>query len=321
MALSLRKLIPQAVRSDLKKVERRLSEAIRSDCTELFDPAATTLTAGGKRLRPALVLLCSYTGSKSSAELIDVACAVELIHMGSLVHDDIVDENPARRGKVTVASSGGDHLAVCVGDFLFARAFKLLSGCSDQRISQVIATAVCEMGSGELEQLDKVNSTDAGIDAYLEKTRKKTAVLFAASCEIGGMCAGLQDPELVALRSYGEQLGMAFQVYDDILDFTATEDELGKPPGTDLKEGNVTLPMIYALEDGGDLVAKAIGSKDGRDIEGGIQAVLSGTAIARTKRHAISMVQEAKSQASRVSSDSLRSNLAALADYVVERVN
>lgn len=324
MSSSLRKLIPAVVRGDLKTVESKLKEIVAVS-PAVRKPAAQILAAGGKRLRPALLLLCAngkVPGAAGESNPISSACAVELIHMGSLVHDDIVDENPFRRGERTIADKWGTPTAVAVGDFLFSQAFALLASYKDSRQAQILAETVCEMGSGELEQLAAVVTKDTSIEGYNSKIWKKTAVLFASSCEMGAICAGFDDDSLSSLRKYGEALGMAFQVYDDILDFTGDEKELGKPQGTDVKEGNITLPMIFSIENGNDLLKGSIGSRDAEQVARAVKSVRDDTdAVERSRAAAADHIGSAKAVADGLPDDSLASTLSGLADYVIERNN
>ncbi len=324
MSNSLRKLIPAVVRGDLKTVESRLKEVVAVS-PSVRKPAAQILAAGGKRLRPALLLLCAngnVPGADSEVDPIASACAVELIHMGSLVHDDIVDENPFRRGERTIADKWGTPTAVAVGDFLFSQAFALLASYQDSRPAQILAETVCEMGSGELEQLAAIDTKDTSIDAYDSKIWKKTAVLFASSCDMGAICAGFDERDRADLRKYGEELGMAFQVFDDILDFTGNEKELGKPQGTDVKEGNITLPMIYSIENGNELLKESIGSKDAEKVAAAVKSVQDDSeALERTRTTAANHVTSAKEVVGGLADEVLSKTLSDLADYVIERNN
>jgi len=324
MSSSLRKLIPATVRGDLKTVESKLKEVVAVS-PSVRKPAAQILAAGGKRLRPALLLLCAngrVSGTDSEVDPMASACAVELIHMGSLVHDDIVDENPFRRGERTIADKWGAPTAVAVGDFLFSQAFALLASYQDSRPAQILAETVCEMGSGELEQLEAIDTKDTSTDAYESKIWKKTAVLFASSCEMGAICAGFDESNRAVLRKYGEDLGMAFQVFDDILDFIGNERELGKPLGTDVKEGNITLPMIYSIENGNDQLMGSIGSKNAERVAAAVKSVQDdGDALERTRTAAASHIASAKAVVSELADEVLSETLSGLADYVIERNN
>ncbi len=223
--------------SRLGEVEDRLREAIDGHGDPLGEDAASTLAAGGKRLRPMLVLLCA--GEKAGADsAVRAATAIELVHMATLVHDDVLDEAPLRRGHPTVAATSGRARAVATGDLLLSRAFALLADAGDGRSVQLLADAAVGLARGELAQ--RHDAFDLGISEqrYLDRCRLKTATLFECACLLG------HDDE--HLREFGAQVGLAFQLLDDVLDVTGPPERTGKARGTDLLDGTITLPLIEA---------------------------------------------------------------------------
>jgi geranylgeranyl pyrophosphate synthase len=218
------------------EVEDRLRVEIGNHGELLGEDAASTLAAGGKRLRPMLVLLCA--GETGGAEAVRAATAIELVHMATLVHDDVLDEAPLRRGHPTVAATSGRARAIATGDLLLSRAFALLASAGDRRAVQLLADAAVALARGELAQ--RHDAFDAGISEqrYLDRCRLKTATLFECACLLG------RDDE--HLRRFGSEVGLAFQLLDDVLDVSGPPERTGKARGTDLLDGTVTLPLIEA---------------------------------------------------------------------------
>lgn len=241
------KEIFRELKDDIQQVERELSAAIESDHPVLNAASHHLLHAGGKRLRPIFVLLAGKFGSYSVEQLKRVAVPLELIHMASLVHDDVIDDAETRRGRVTVKSKWDNRIAMYTGDYIFASSLKMISTLPDPAIHQILADAVVEMCQGEIGQIRDFFNWKQNIRHYLRRIKRKTALLIAISCQLGAMVSQVNPRHVRALYAYGYNTGMAFQITDDILDFTATSEQLGKPVGSDLRQGNVTLPVIYAL--------------------------------------------------------------------------
>lgn len=203
----------------------------------------------GKRLRPILVILAASLGEADPRAIIHVGAAVELIHLASLVHDDIIDGAKRRRGRPSVAAKWGNHTAVLVGDYLWAQAYMLLTCQAQYGVVGTMSGAIADMCQGELTQLASLYDPSGGEEAYLTRIRLKTASLFAACCRAGAQLAGLDPACTEALADFGLQLGFAFQLKDDVLDFTASARTLGKPVGSDLRRGILTLPALRLLDD------------------------------------------------------------------------
>jgi geranylgeranyl pyrophosphate synthase len=229
----------------LGEVEEELRQAIGARGDRLDEDAAATLAAGGKRLRPMLVLLCA--GEVGGAASVRAATAIELIHMATLVHDDVLDEAPLRRGHPTVAASSGRARAVATGDLLFSRAFALLSDAGDIRAVELLTEASVALARGELAQRHDAFDLDISKQRYLDRCRLKTAKLFECACLLG------HDDE--HLRAFGAEVGLAFQLLDDVLDVAGPPERTGKARGADLLDGTVTLPLILARDRDAELAA------------------------------------------------------------------
>ncbi len=239
----------QGMEGDLAFVEQQLHEQLHTTHPVLENASIQLLDAGGKRLRPVFVLLSGTFGRYDRLRLARVAVALELIHMASLVHDDVVDHAQTRRGRPTAKSLYGNKMSMYTGDFIFARALANLAEIDDPLLHKTLALAIERMCIGEIEQIRDLFKTDSTMRVYLRRIRRKTALLIEMSCALGAMAAGCSSTEVAGLRRYGYYTGMAFQITDDILDFTSTEQRLGKPVGSDLRQGNITLPALYALQD------------------------------------------------------------------------
>jgi heptaprenyl diphosphate synthase len=246
-------LVPIA--HDLTRVEEALHGAVRTSDVFLGDVAAHLISAGGKRIRPTLALCATYactSATRATDEAVTGAVAVELVHLGSLYHDDVIDEAETRRGVPSVNARWSNIVAILAGDFLLARASSLAASLGAD-VAGLLAATIGELCRGqvlELQHLFDVTRTEDGYESTIEG---KTAALFATSCRVGGMVARVPDPTLDALTRFGRHLGMCFQIVDDVLDLTGNVDALGKAAGQDLLEGVYTLPVIYALHESPDL--------------------------------------------------------------------
>ncbi|HEX2040580.1 MAG TPA: polyprenyl synthetase family protein [Acidimicrobiales bacterium] len=238
-----------SLEDDLRRLEQGLRDAVASDDPFLAEVAGHLIGAGGKRLRPALALAAAATGGQQPGEaVLQGGIAVELVHLGSLYHDDVMDEASSRRGVQSVNARWGNLVAILAGDFLLARASEIAASLGTEVAALLAATIgrLCEGQVGELQTAFSVERTE---EAYLRSIRGKTASLLATACRIGALTGGLERTAVEALTRYGEALGMVFQIRDDILDVVGTDAELGKPAGNDLVEGVYTLPVIRALAD------------------------------------------------------------------------
>lgn len=233
----------------LASVERRIAEAVQSREPVLADLAVDLLEAGGKRLRPALVLLGASYGSDNDETTMDVAAAIELLHMATLVHDDIIDGASSRRGRLTINAVHGPEVAVFTGDFVLTKALLLLARARERERMVELAQAMVRICEGEVGQFVDRYTLDTSLRRYLRKIRGKTAILFALSAAAGARHSRAPEPYVKALARYGLHFGMAFQILDDVLDYVSDQKKAGKPVGHDVVSGVYTLPLLYALDD------------------------------------------------------------------------
>ena len=242
------KAIQALVETDMQAVDDLITGRLQSDVVLVNQLSNYIINSGGKRLRPMLALLmaraCGYKGDKH----VDVAAIVEFIHTATLLHDDVVDESDMRRGKETANNVWGNQAAVLVGDFLYSRAFEMMVDVDQMRVMSIMAQTTNTIAEGEVLQLLNINDANTSEECYFEVIYSKTAKLFEAACQLGGVLAGLPEEQEKAVAQYGIHLGTAFQLVDDILDYIADSDEMGKNVGDDLAEGKPTLPLIYAMQ-------------------------------------------------------------------------
>lgn len=246
------------IAADLQAVERLLLERTESRSELIAAASSYTVRAGGKRLRAALALLAARLGTYHLPRVIHAAAAVELIQAASLVHDDLVDQAVRRRGRVTVHARWDNDVALMVGDFFFALAAGEMARSPDPRIIGYYAQAVQTIVEGELSPVVVVEPVETALGQYYYKTGAKTASLFEAACKAGMASGGGSEAQIAALGRYGFDLGMAFQIIDDVLDIVGDEQTLGKPAGNDLRQGTITLPLIYAAARSGSSRLRAI---------------------------------------------------------------
>jgi octaprenyl-diphosphate synthase len=243
-------LVVTLVADDLKAVDRVILSRMESPVALIPRLAGHVVAAGGKRLRPMLTLLaaqmCRYTGNRH----IGLAACVEFIHTATLLHDDVVDDSELRRGLASANAVWGNKASVLVGDFLFSRAFELMVEDGSLKVLEILSRASSTIAEGEVMQLLTANNTETSEDDYLQVIRAKTAELFAAACRIGAVVAERPEAEERALEAYGANLGIAFQLVDDVLDYSAAEKTLGKTIGDDFREGKITLPVVLAFRRG-----------------------------------------------------------------------
>ncbi|WP_058307580.1 heptaprenyl diphosphate synthase component II [Gracilibacillus massiliensis] len=236
------------LKKDLSLIEDALEESVYADQPTLHEASIQLLKAGGKRLRPVFVLLASKFGDYNLKKIKNVASSLELIHMASLVHDDVIDDSDLRRGKPTVKAKWDNQVAMLTGDYIFAKALQQFTEIEQPRAHQILSRTMVELTIGEIEQIKDKYKLDQNFRNYLRRIKRKTALLISSSCQLGAIVSETDHVTEKALFRYGYYMGMSYQIIDDILDFTASEKELGKPAGSDLINGNITLPVLFALE-------------------------------------------------------------------------
>ena len=240
------------IRTELEDFEHQLHATVRADLGPVADAMEQILEAGGKRLRPALVFLAAGLGRpKVTDDVVRAAMAIEFIHNATLIHDDLIDGAPTRRGLRTIHESLGANPAIIIGDYYFAKGANLMSQIGNPSIDALLSQTVMTICFGEMLQLTSQRRYDQSLDEYYAKIERKTAVLLAASTYCGAVLGGLDKSQVEVMRRFGHLLGMSFQIADDVLDYLATEEEVGKPVGNDLKQGTVTLPLMLARHDPG----------------------------------------------------------------------
>ena len=307
---------------ELASVEAELQKTIARDPAVVSEPMADLFVAGGKRIRPGLVLLTARMGKYDLERLTPAAMAVELVHAATLVHDDVIDRSPTRRGRPSVAAALGDEAAIVVGDYYFAKAYEQAARSRSPEVVAILANAVMRICAGEVRQQRIRYRYSTGIEEYMRRIEAKTATLLAACCDIGALLSGWSDEKRDAVREYGRLLGLAFQIADDVLDYVGSEDETGKPSGHDLAEGFATLPLMLAMQD--PMVATSMSHllADGRQLNGDEAARIAARVRASDgPRVAIERARVLASEAA-ANLEGLgprKDSLEALADYVVSR--
>jgi octaprenyl-diphosphate synthase len=237
-----------AIKPDLERVDREFEQQIQSRVDVIPQIGRYIQRSGGKRVRPAVLLmaarLCGYRGDRA----VTYAAVVEFIHTATLVHDDIIDDSDLRRGRLSVHTRWGNDITVLLGDYLYIKSMGMALTYDSLDLVRLLCDVTLRMIEGELYQLTKTGDVDIREEEHFDIIKRKTAYLFGGCAEIGGVLGGIDSERQVALREYGFNLGIAFQLTDDLLDFTADEAALGKPVGGDLREGKITLPIIYLLQ-------------------------------------------------------------------------
>ena len=308
------------LRDQLNQFEDYLLDVLKVRQPLIKEAVLSLAEAGGKRIRPALVLAAGQFKGKSIEKLYPVAAAVEIMHMATLIHDDIVDEAEMRRGVKTTQSRYGKDIAVFTGDYLFSQSFILLSGEVDERLLKKIARSVKYICEGEIDQYDNRYNLDISYLKYFRRIRRKTAILFQASCSSAGYQIKLRKKYQIALNKFGHYLGMIFQITDDILDVASSQQKTGKPVGNDFSQGIYTLPIIFALEDDeiGNKLRKLLEDRS-EDKDKIIELINSTDALARTQAVLNWYADKARTEVDKLPSSSSRDFMKDLLEYVMSR--
>jgi geranylgeranyl pyrophosphate synthase len=327
------KVIPifEIIHKDLERVERKMREVYRIEY-EQMRTILDYLLSGGKRVRPALVLLSSKFHPADAERVASLAAAVETLHTATLVHDDLIDNAFLRRGNPTLNAMWNSAATVLTGDYLFARAAAFAAETESVRVVSIFAQTLMTICNGELNQIfgsaeGRTTATTATAAAakeyYYQRIYNKTASLFAASTEAGSLLSGAPEPEIQALRDYGYNLGMAFQIVDDILDFAGNEGDLGKPIGSDLRQGIMTLPTIHFLEahPENDTVTRMLSSRDEGDdgVRAAVEMIEESGAIESSMAEAEKFAARSRDALSILPPNEYRQAMLDLTDFVIER--
>jgi len=312
-------LLPPDLLADLQQVDRIVLQRVQSHAAVITVAGQHLLNSGGKRLRAALTLVAAQLGTYNLERVLHAATAVEVIHAASLVHDDLVDEAERRRGTVTVHANWDHGVALMVGDYLFAIAAGEMALAPDSRIITYLSEAVMTICEGELAPVMRVTPLETALEQYHYKIGSKTAALFAAACKCGIASGGGSSEQIDALGQFGYDLGLAFQIVDDILDFTGDETVLGKPAGSDLRQGIITLPLIYAVDAGGGAdLAAVIDIQDESRIAWAI-AEVQRLGIDRAQVEARRLVERALNYLAPFPDSPARRMLGTITEFVLER--
>ncbi|AOS96867.1 Octaprenyl-diphosphate synthase [Microbulbifer aggregans] len=308
---------------DFAAVNQRILDQLHSDVPLVENIGHYLVEAGGKRLRPLLVLLCARAAGYQGQSHIDLATIIEFIHTATLLHDDVVDTSERRRGRLTANAQWGNAPAVLVGDFLYSRAFQMMVALENMDIMAVLSDTTNTIAEGEVQQLVNAGDPQVGEDNYLTVIHKKTGALFEAACETAAVLAGCTPDARDALKLYGRKLGLAFQLVDDALDYRGNPEELGKNVGDDLAEGKPTLPLIYTMANGtpeqAALVREAIEQRSAERLTEIVTAIEACGALDYTMERARAAVGEAKDQLAFLAESEQKTALQQLASFAVER--
>jgi octaprenyl-diphosphate synthase len=311
------------IAEDLQQVDEVIRRRLDSEVVLIRTIAQYIIAGGGKRLRPALVLLAANAFGQRATSRHDLAAVIEFIHTATLLHDDVVDESSMRRGRKTANAEFGNAASVLVGDFLYSRAFQMIVGAGSLRVMKVLADATNVIAEGEVLQLLNVHDPDTDEQKYLRVIRYKTAKLFEAATQVGAIIGGANSEAETALAEYGMHLGTAFQLIDDVLDYSGDIHETGKNLGDDLAEGKPTLPLIYAMRAGSEseraLIRHAIEHGGKLDLEGVVAAIHRVGALEYARTQARAESAEAIARLDHVSHSPWRESLLQLASFSVER--
>lgn len=317
------KSIQSLVAEDMEGVNNAIRKYLHSDVALISEMANYIINSGGKRLRPMLAVLCARACGYSGEKHYLVAAIIEFIHTATLLHDDVVDESSMRRGNQTANAIWGNETTVLVGDFVFSRSFEMMVDVGEMRVMEILATASNTIAEGEVMQLLNCNDPDTTEEQYMAVIQSKTAKLFAAACQLGAILAGQDDSIEQACAAYGTHIGTAFQLKDDLLDYQASSDELGKNIGDDLAEGKPTLPLIHALKNSDEKTAKLIReaiTNGGREhLDEILVAIETTSAISYTESAARSQAEMAREFIEKLPENDYQNALLELAGFAISR--
>jgi octaprenyl-diphosphate synthase len=316
--------IHQLSNNDMKAVNHLIEQQVSSDVALINQLGFYIVNSGGKRLRPLLTVLAARALNIQSDQHHMLAAIIEFIHTATLLHDDVVDESKMRRGRETANELFGNQASVLVGDFLYSRAFQMMVDLKRMRVMEILSDATNRIAQGEVMQLMNCNNPDTTLKSYLEVIYSKTARLFEAATQLAAVLTDQRKDIEVAMQSYGKHLGTAFQLVDDVLDYTANSDEMGKQAGDDLAEGKPTLPLLHAMwngnEEDAEMIRKAIQNADGMPhFERIVEAMNKSGSLEYTKKLAELEASKAKAAIRTLPESIYKQALIGLADLSVNR--
>jgi heptaprenyl diphosphate synthase len=311
--------LEEEIRARLNDVEASLEKIVRADTEMLTAAASYLLSTGGKRFRPMLVVLGGYFGDPMDPRLVPGAVAIELTHVATLYHDDVMDEAEFRHGVPSVNVQWGNNLAILAGDYLFARASEMSADLGAE-VNRLLARTIATVCDGQMRDVSTAGTPEQTESGYMETIRRKTAALIATSCRLGPMLSDAPPEVTDQLEEFGDAVGMAFQLSDDIMDVTSTREELGKPPGQDLRQGIHTLPVLHALRDGeaGRELEEilAAGLPEGEQLERALKLVGREEVLVSARRAVTDQVRRAIEVADQLPSGRARDALVHVAEYL-----
>lgn len=317
--------ICEHIQEDIQKVEESLQSLLQSPVELVTQVASHIISSGGKRLRPILCLLAARAFGPVSNSCIRFACVCEFIHTATLLHDDVIDNATLRRGKESSNLLWGNKASVLVGDYLYCRASVLIAEEGDFRVLDIISRTTATTTEGEVLEIVKSNDLDLKEEDYLEVVRCKTAYLIAASCEIGAHLGGASREDQERLRLYGLNIGYAFQLADDALDYISSDGDLGKTVGTDLKEGKVTLPLIHTLKrcsaEERKVIVDCLETHSEQALSQVLKIIDKYQGIEYTRQQAQLYIEKALEQLAALQSSDAKKSLSDLAQYIIDRRN
>ncbi|WP_036248449.1 octaprenyl diphosphate synthase [Massilia sp. BSC265] len=315
--------IAQSIATDMEAVNAVIRQRLHSEVSLVNQIAEYIISAGGKRIRPVLVLLLANAYNYKGTAHHELAAVVEFIHTATLLHDDVVDESSMRRGRQTANALFGNAASVLVGDFLYSRSFQMMVSLDDMRVMRILSDATNVIAEGEVLQLLNMHDPDVTHESYLKVIRSKTAKLFEAAAELGALVGGASDEQIAAAGEYGRSLGTAFQLIDDVLDYAGDAAEIGKNLGDDLREGKPTLPLIWLMENGTEqqrqLVRSCIEHGDEEQFEAVLAAVTSSGALDYTRQQAEQAARRAAEAISSLPESVYKASLQQLCSFAVDR--
>ena len=317
------KSIQDLIAEDMEGVNQAIRQYLHSDVALISEMANYIINSGGKRMRPILAVLCARACGYSGKQHYLVAAIIEFIHTATLLHDDVVDESSLRRGNQTANAIWGNETTVLVGDFVFSRAFEMMVDVGEMRVMEILATASNTIAEGEVMQLLNCNDPETTEERYMMVIQSKTAKLFEAACQLGAILAGQNTIIEQACSAYGMHIGTAFQIKDDLLDYQASPEDMGKNMGDDLAEGKPTLPLIYALKNSDEktaaLIRKAIMNGGKENMDEILEAINSTNAISYTENIANQQAQYAKQKIECLVENDYKQALIDIVDFSLSR--
>lgn len=311
------------IAADMDAVDIVIRQQLQSDVSLVNQIGQYIIGAGGKRIRPVLLLLLANAHGYMGTGHHKLAAIVEFIHTATLLHDDVVDESSLRRGRETANALFGNAASVLVGDFLYSRSFQMMVSTGDMRVMQILADATNVIAEGEVLQLLNMHDPDVSEERYLQVIRSKTAKLFEAAAQLGALVAGAPEADIAAAAEYGRSLGTAFQLIDDVLDYSGNAADIGKNAGDDLREGKPTLPLIYLMQNGTqeqcDLVRDCIENGDENHFDAVLSAITTSGALDYTRRKAEDAGRAAAASIATLPDSEFKDSLLKLCAFAVDR--